>query len=272
MSRPRACSARSDRPAKALAPASDNVRDALYASKIVSYAQGFMLFRAAAAEYGWNLNMGGIALMWRGGCIIRSAFLGKIKEAFDPDPEALQPPPRSVHRRRDRRRRAGLAANGLGGGRARDPRPRLLERARVLRRLPERAAAGEPDPGPARLLRRPHVRASRPPPRRVLPHELDGRRSHPWVWLNEAVNATLRELRRRDTLAVPYATRDVGGSHGGGSGGRRRLPPPRDRLADMPSVMPWNTRRSAVRSSNGHRVNRCAGTSSTARVLRGLEP
>jgi 6-phosphogluconate dehydrogenase len=64
----------------------DGVRDALYASKIVSYAQGFMLFRAAAGEYGWNLDYGAIALMWRGGCIIRSAFLGRIKEAFDRDP------------------------------------------------------------------------------------------------------------------------------------------------------------------------------------------
>jgi 6-phosphogluconate dehydrogenase len=64
----------------------DDLRQALYASKIVSYAQGYMLMRAAAAEYGWHLNYGGIALMWRGGCIIRSAFLGKIKEAFDRDP------------------------------------------------------------------------------------------------------------------------------------------------------------------------------------------
>jgi 6-phosphogluconate dehydrogenase len=63
----------------------DDLRQALYASKIVSYAQGYMLMRAAAKEYGWNLNNGGIALMWRGGCIIRSAFLGKIKEAFDND-------------------------------------------------------------------------------------------------------------------------------------------------------------------------------------------
>lgn len=59
------------------------LRQALYASKIVSYAQGYQLMRSAAKEYGWNLNYGGIALMWRGGCIIRSAFLGKIKEAFD---------------------------------------------------------------------------------------------------------------------------------------------------------------------------------------------
>jgi 6-phosphogluconate dehydrogenase len=64
----------------------ENVRCALYCSKIISYAQGYMLLRAAAKENGWNLNMGGIALMWRGGCIIRSRFLGKIKEAFDKDP------------------------------------------------------------------------------------------------------------------------------------------------------------------------------------------
>ncbi len=64
----------------------DDIRKALYASKIVSYAQGYQLMRAAAAEYGWNLNYGGIALMWRGGCIIRSAFLGKIKKAFEKNP------------------------------------------------------------------------------------------------------------------------------------------------------------------------------------------
>ncbi len=67
----------------------DDLRKALYASKIVSYAQGYQLMRAAAAEYGWNLNYGGIALMWRGGCIIRSVFLGKIKEAFDRNPDLV---------------------------------------------------------------------------------------------------------------------------------------------------------------------------------------
>jgi 6-phosphogluconate dehydrogenase len=65
----------------------EDIRKALYASKIVSYAQGYVLMRTAAKEYGWNLNYGGIALMWRGGCIIRSAFLGKIKEAFDRNPD-----------------------------------------------------------------------------------------------------------------------------------------------------------------------------------------
>jgi 6-phosphogluconate dehydrogenase len=64
----------------------EDVRRALYCSKMISYAQGYMLLRAAAKEHGWNLNMGGIALMWRGGCIIRSRFLGKIKEAFDKNP------------------------------------------------------------------------------------------------------------------------------------------------------------------------------------------
>ena len=64
----------------------EDLRRALFAAKVVSYAQGYALMRAAAAEYGWNLNYGGIALMWRGGCIIRSVFLGKIKEAFDNNP------------------------------------------------------------------------------------------------------------------------------------------------------------------------------------------
>lgn len=64
----------------------ENIRQALYASKIISYAQGYTLMRAAAGAYGWNLNYGGIALMWRGGCIIRSAFLGKIKDAYIENP------------------------------------------------------------------------------------------------------------------------------------------------------------------------------------------
>jgi 6-phosphogluconate dehydrogenase len=63
-----------------------DLHDAVFASKIISYAQGYALMEAAAKEYGWNLNYGGIALMWRGGCIIRSVFLGKIKEAFDNNP------------------------------------------------------------------------------------------------------------------------------------------------------------------------------------------
>ena len=68
-------------------PKKSDLHDALYAAKIVSYAQGYALMRQAAHTYGWNLNNGGIALMWRGGCIIRSVFLGKIKEAFDRMPK-----------------------------------------------------------------------------------------------------------------------------------------------------------------------------------------
>jgi 6-phosphogluconate dehydrogenase len=65
----------------------EDLRQALLASKIVSYAQGYVLMHEAAKEFGWHLNYGGIALMWRGGCIIRSTFLGKIKDAFDQNPE-----------------------------------------------------------------------------------------------------------------------------------------------------------------------------------------
>jgi 6-phosphogluconate dehydrogenase len=65
----------------------DAVRDALYASKIISYAQGFTLFAAASKQYGWNLNFGDIATIWRGGCIIRAKFLNRIKEAFDRNPQ-----------------------------------------------------------------------------------------------------------------------------------------------------------------------------------------
>ena len=65
----------------------EEVRRALFCSKLISYAQGYMLLREAGKEQGWNLNMGGIALMWRGGCIIRSAFLNDIKKAYDTNPK-----------------------------------------------------------------------------------------------------------------------------------------------------------------------------------------
>jgi 6-phosphogluconate dehydrogenase len=65
----------------------DAVRDALYASKIVAYAQGFEQMAAAAEEYDWRLNLGAIASIWRGGCIIRARFLNRIKDAFDEQPE-----------------------------------------------------------------------------------------------------------------------------------------------------------------------------------------
>ena len=64
-----------------------DIHDALYASKMVSYAQGYTLLSRAAKEFSWNLNYGAIALMWRGGCIIRSVFLSKIKDAYDRNPK-----------------------------------------------------------------------------------------------------------------------------------------------------------------------------------------
>ncbi|MCL1952072.1 MAG: decarboxylating NADP(+)-dependent phosphogluconate dehydrogenase [Oscillospiraceae bacterium] len=64
----------------------EDIRQALFASKIISYAQGYALLRAAAETYHWDLDFGGIAMLWRGGCIIRSTFLGNIKEAFDKAP------------------------------------------------------------------------------------------------------------------------------------------------------------------------------------------
>ena len=67
----------------------EEIGHALYAAKLVSYTQGYQLMRAAAREFGWNLNFGGIALIWRGGCIIRSAFLGKIKAAFVLNPDLV---------------------------------------------------------------------------------------------------------------------------------------------------------------------------------------
>jgi 6-phosphogluconate dehydrogenase len=65
----------------------EDLEQAVYAAKIASYAQGYMLMRAAAEAFDWHLDLGGIALMWRGGCIIRSVFLGKIRDAFDADPD-----------------------------------------------------------------------------------------------------------------------------------------------------------------------------------------
>jgi 6-phosphogluconate dehydrogenase len=76
----------SSRPPLDKASTIDAVEQALYASKIISYAQGYALLDAMGRESNWEINKGGVALMWRGGCIIRSAFLGKIKEAFDRDP------------------------------------------------------------------------------------------------------------------------------------------------------------------------------------------
>src|SRR5262249_52551304 len=73
----------------------DDVRRALYASKVVAYAQGFDHIAAGSREYGWNIDRGALATIWRGGCIIRARFLDRIRDAYDADPAlpSLLPPP-----------------------------------------------------------------------------------------------------------------------------------------------------------------------------------
>ena len=82
----------------------DDVRKALYASKIVAYAQGFDAIVAGALEYGWNIDKGAIARIWRGGCIIRAQFLNRIVDAYERNPDHRDAPRRRVLRRRRRRR------------------------------------------------------------------------------------------------------------------------------------------------------------------------
>ena len=140
----------------------DDVEMALYASKIISYAQGYALMNAMAKDSGWEINNGGVALMWRGGCIIRSAFLGKIKEAFDRDPKLanllLDPYFTGEIDRAQAGWRRVIAAAAIQG----IPAPGHVVGPGLLRRLPMRPAARQPAPGPARLLRRPHLRDSPP--------------------------------------------------------------------------------------------------------------
>jgi 6-phosphogluconate dehydrogenase len=138
----------------------EDIRQALYASKIISYAQGYMLMRQVSEQYKWKLNFGGIALMWRGGCIIRSRFLGDIKAAFDRNPnltnlvldpfftDALKKP-----------RTAGGAPSPSAPRSASPPRPSPTPWPSTIPTA--RPAARQPAPGPARLLRRPHLRAHR---------------------------------------------------------------------------------------------------------------
>ena len=155
-----------------------DIRDALYASKIISYAQGYMLMRAAAKEYSWNLNYGGIALMWRGGCIIRSRFLGKIKEAYDHNPKLANLLLDDYFRGEIKRCQKGLAQYRGDGGEAGNPGAGVQHGAGVLRPISQRGPAGEPVAGATRLFRRAHLRTRGQTARRILPHELDRPRRH----------------------------------------------------------------------------------------------
>ena len=161
---------REARPARTDHDLVDDVRRALYASKIVAYAQGFDQIAAASAEYGWDIDRSVVASIWRGGCIIRARFLNSLRTAYTTEPvpptlladtafaDALAPGPGSVapgrgHRGRDRRADARLLL-GLG----------------LLRRSAPGAPAGRPHPGAAGLLRCAHLRPRGS--RRHLPHRL----------------------------------------------------------------------------------------------------
>ena len=106
-----------------------------------------MLMRAAAAEYKWNLNYGGIALMWRGGCIIRSRFLGKIKEAYDNNPKLTNLLLDDYFRGEIKRSPERLAQHRGDGGEKRHSRSRVQHGARVLRSISFGGFAGEPVAG-----------------------------------------------------------------------------------------------------------------------------
>jgi 6-phosphogluconate dehydrogenase len=153
------------------------VHDALYAAKLVSYAQGFMLLRAASNRFGWRLAYGDIALLWRGGCIIRSRFLGDIKRAFDQAPDLENLLVRRLLRRRHPPGRGRLAPGGDPGCPTWHPLAGFRRRPELLRWLPQRPPAGQSPPGPTGLFRCPHLCPPGCPRRRALSYRLDGRSS-----------------------------------------------------------------------------------------------
>ena len=109
----------------------EDVRKALYASKVVAYAQGFDHIVAGSEEYGWHIDRGAMATIWRGGCIIRARFLNRIREAYDERPGPAEPARRAVLRRRGLGRRGELAA-----GRGRRGRGRRADARRSRPRWP----------------------------------------------------------------------------------------------------------------------------------------
>ncbi len=149
------------------------LHDALYASKIISYAQGFMLMREAAKEQGWDLNYGEIALMWRGGCIIRSKFLGNIKSAFDNNPQLDNLVLDEFFTQALLAAEAGWRKAVIAGGGAGHRRPRVRLCPGLLRWLSQRPLAGQSAAGATGLFRRPHLRTGRSAARRIFSHRLD---------------------------------------------------------------------------------------------------
>ena len=155
----------------------EDIRQALYASKIIAYAQGFNQIQAGSAEYDWGITPGDLATIWRGGCIIRAKFLNRIKEAFDARPRSADADRGAVFPQRDRGRDRRLASRRGDRHATGYPDPRVLLGAVLLRRAAHRAAARRADPGPAGLLRRAHLRPHRRRPGQALPHPVE-RRPH----------------------------------------------------------------------------------------------
>lgn len=163
----------------------EQVRRALYASKICSYAQGFMLLAAASKEFNWNLNMGAISLMWRGGCIIRSRFLNDIKKAFEKNPQLTNLLLDDFFLKSiteclvsclevlnvtfiflGKLETSCCHCSAIGNSNT-----RLLCSTFVLWQLPQRGFASKLDPSPTWLLRSSHLRITRPT--RHSSHKLD---------------------------------------------------------------------------------------------------
>ncbi len=139
----------------------EQIREALYASKICSYAQGFDLLRRASQELEYGLKLAELARIWKGGCIIRAIFLDKIREAFSEESRACEPAARRRLSQGDPQAHRGLGSDRRLLDPTRHHRARDGRVARLLRHVPPCARPGVSDSGAARLLRRAHVRADR---------------------------------------------------------------------------------------------------------------
>ena len=152
----------------------DDIEHALYASKIVAYAQGFAQMAAASEKHGWDLELAAVATIWRGGCIIRAPLLGRHLRRVRRRGRPSQPHACRLLLQSSRRGSRAMAAGGRPIGRAGYPRARVLLVAGLLRRAPSRHGTVRPHPGPARPLRRTHLPACGP--QGNVPHRLERRR------------------------------------------------------------------------------------------------
>ncbi len=134
------------------------LRNALYLGMILAFAQGMALLQAASRTYHYDLDLAAIARIWRGGCIIRAALLERLRAAFQAQPESRQPAAGAGNRAGTLAARKRSPPRGVDRRRPGPARRRLYVRALLLRCLPQRLAARQPDSGPARLFRRPHLR------------------------------------------------------------------------------------------------------------------